>query len=127
MIEPSGVASPSGVLEALESAHAGPATVVGIISFVEATTHDIAHKLEQYGANILIVPRKHIASLLELTDFDLPVMARMVRRPLGERAVPQEKAAAGPRAAFVGGDPPASRRGNRGDRREVALATHRRV
>ena len=29
--------------------------------------------------HILIVPRKHIASLLELTDSDLPVMARMVK------------------------------------------------
>jgi putative ABC transport system permease protein len=35
----------------------GVATVVGIIAFVDATSHDIAHKLEQYGANILIVPK----------------------------------------------------------------------
>jgi G3E family GTPase len=35
MIEPSGVASPSGVLEALESAHAGPAAVVGIVDATE--------------------------------------------------------------------------------------------
>jgi len=35
----------------------GVATVVGIISFVEAMTSDINHKLEKYGANILIVPR----------------------------------------------------------------------
>jgi putative ABC transport system permease protein len=35
----------------------GVSTVVGIISFVEATTSDINHKLEKYGANILIVPR----------------------------------------------------------------------
>ena len=41
----------------------GVATVVGITSFVEATTHDIAHKLEQYGANILIVPRTENLSL----------------------------------------------------------------
>jgi putative ABC transport system permease protein len=41
----------------------GVATVVGIISYVEATTHDIAHKLEQYGANILIVPRTENLSL----------------------------------------------------------------
>jgi putative ABC transport system permease protein len=41
----------------------GVATVVGIISFVDATTHDIAHKLEQYGANILIVPRTENLSL----------------------------------------------------------------
>jgi putative ABC transport system permease protein len=41
----------------------GVATVVGIISFVEATTHDITHKLEQYGANILIVPRTENLSL----------------------------------------------------------------
>jgi G3E family GTPase len=37
VIEPSGVASPSGVLEALESAHAGPAVVVGIVDAVEFT------------------------------------------------------------------------------------------
>ena len=41
----------------------GVATVVGIISYVEATAHDIAHKLEQYGANILIVPRTENLSL----------------------------------------------------------------
>jgi putative ABC transport system permease protein len=35
----------------------GVSTVVGIISFVEAMTVDINHKLEKYGANILIVPR----------------------------------------------------------------------
>ena len=35
----------------------GVSTVVGIISFVEAMTGDINHKLEQYGANILIVPK----------------------------------------------------------------------
>ncbi len=35
----------------------GVSTVVGIISYVEAMTHDINHKLEKYGANILIVPR----------------------------------------------------------------------
>ena len=35
----------------------GVSTVVGIISFVNAMTSDINHKLEKYGANILIVPR----------------------------------------------------------------------
>jgi putative ABC transport system permease protein len=35
----------------------GVSTVVGIFSFVEAMTSDINHKLEQYGANILIVPK----------------------------------------------------------------------
>ena len=35
----------------------GVSTVVGIISFVEAMTNDINHKLEKYGANILIVPK----------------------------------------------------------------------
>ena len=35
----------------------GVSTVVGIITFVEAMTSDINHKLEKYGANILIVPR----------------------------------------------------------------------
>jgi putative ABC transport system permease protein len=35
----------------------GVSTVVGIISFVDAMTSDINHKLEKYGANILIVPR----------------------------------------------------------------------
>ncbi len=35
----------------------GVSTVVGIITYVEAMTNDINHKLEKYGANILIVPR----------------------------------------------------------------------
>lgn len=35
LIEPSGVASPLGVLEALESARAGPASVIGIVDAVE--------------------------------------------------------------------------------------------
>ena len=35
----------------------GVATVVTIISFVDAMTNDINRKLEKYGANILIVPR----------------------------------------------------------------------
>ncbi|MGB8428071.1 MAG: FtsX-like permease family protein [Desulfobacterales bacterium] len=35
----------------------GIATVVAVIGFVEAMTGDINHKLEKYGANILIVPR----------------------------------------------------------------------
>ena len=37
LIEPSGVASPSGVLEALESAGTGPASVIGIIDATEFT------------------------------------------------------------------------------------------
>jgi G3E family GTPase len=37
LIEPSGVASPSGVLEALESAGAGPAMVIGIVDVTEFT------------------------------------------------------------------------------------------
>ena len=35
----------------------GIATAVGIYTFVETVTEDINHKMEQYGANILIVPR----------------------------------------------------------------------
>jgi putative ABC transport system permease protein len=35
----------------------GVSTVVGVISFVEAMTASINHKLEQYGANILVVPK----------------------------------------------------------------------
>lgn len=35
----------------------GVSTIVGIISFVDTMTNDINHKLEKYGANILIVPR----------------------------------------------------------------------
>jgi len=35
----------------------GVATVVAVIGFVEAMTNEINHKLEKYGANILIVPR----------------------------------------------------------------------
>ncbi len=41
----------------------GVATVVAIISFVETMTGDINHKLEKYGANILIVPKTENLSL----------------------------------------------------------------
>ena len=35
----------------------GVATVVAVISFADTMTRDINHKLEKYGANILIVPQ----------------------------------------------------------------------
>ena len=35
----------------------GVATVVTILSFANAMTNDINHKLEKYGANILVVPK----------------------------------------------------------------------
>ena len=35
----------------------GVATVVAVISYVDTSTRDINHKLEKYGANILITPR----------------------------------------------------------------------
>jgi len=35
----------------------GISTIVAVISFTDAMTGDINHKLEKYGANILIVPR----------------------------------------------------------------------
>ena len=41
----------------------GVATVVAVISFSDAMTGEINHKLEKYGANILIVPRTENLSL----------------------------------------------------------------
>ena len=41
----------------------GVATVVALISLTEAMKHDINHKLEMYGANILIVPKTENLSL----------------------------------------------------------------
>lgn len=41
----------------------GVATVVALISFVKAMTNHINHKLEKYGANILIVPKTESLSL----------------------------------------------------------------
>jgi len=41
----------------------GVSTVVDIISFVEAMTDDINHKLEKYGANILILPKTEALTL----------------------------------------------------------------
>ena len=35
----------------------GVATVVGVITYVETTAHEITHKLEKYGANILVTPK----------------------------------------------------------------------
>ncbi|MBI5063713.1 MAG: FtsX-like permease family protein [Desulfatitalea sp.] len=41
----------------------GVATVVAVISFSQAMTHDINTKLEKFGANILIVPRTDTLTL----------------------------------------------------------------
>lgn len=41
----------------------GVSTVVGIMAFVEAMTDSINHKLEKYGANILIVPKTESLAL----------------------------------------------------------------
>jgi putative ABC transport system permease protein len=41
----------------------GVATVVALFSFGDAVTQDINHKLEKYGANILIVPKTESLSL----------------------------------------------------------------
>ncbi len=41
----------------------GVSTVVGLVSLTGALTDDINHKLEQYGANILIVPKTEDLSL----------------------------------------------------------------
>jgi len=41
----------------------GVSTVVALISFVDAMTENINHKLEKYGANILIVPKTENLSL----------------------------------------------------------------
>lgn len=35
----------------------GVATMVALVGLAEALTHEINHKLEKYGANILVVPR----------------------------------------------------------------------
>lgn len=50
VIEPSGVASPSGVLEALESANVGPATVVGL---VDASEFLELYRAEMFGTFFL--------------------------------------------------------------------------
>ena len=42
----------------------GVATAVSLISFVDGMTMDINHKLEKYGANILIVPKTENLSLV---------------------------------------------------------------
>ena len=41
----------------------GISTVVTLLSLVEAMTRDINHKLEKYGANILVVPKTENLSL----------------------------------------------------------------
>ena len=41
----------------------GVSTVVALISFVDAMTENINHKLEKYGANILVVPKTENLSL----------------------------------------------------------------
>jgi len=41
----------------------GVSTVVGLLTLTGAMTEDVNHKLEQYGANILVVPRTESLSL----------------------------------------------------------------
>ena len=41
----------------------GAATLVAMFSLTEALTHEINHKLEKYGANILVTPRTESLSL----------------------------------------------------------------
>src|SRR4030042_6617801 len=41
----------------------GVSTVIGLLSLVQEMKNDINHKLEMYGANILIVPKKENLSL----------------------------------------------------------------
>jgi putative ABC transport system permease protein len=41
----------------------GVSTVVALISLVDATNRDVQHKLEKYGANILVVPKTENLSL----------------------------------------------------------------
>lgn len=41
----------------------GVATLVAMLSLTEALTHEINHKLEKYGANILVTPRTESLSL----------------------------------------------------------------
>ena len=41
----------------------GVSTVVGIVSYLDAMTMDINHKLEKFGANILVVPKTETLSL----------------------------------------------------------------
>src|SRR5512139_3098731 len=50
VVEPSGVASPSGILEALASARVGPVTVVGL---VDATEFLELRRAEMYGTFFL--------------------------------------------------------------------------
>ena len=41
----------------------GVATVVAVLGFADAMSRDINHKLEKFGANILVVPARHSASI----------------------------------------------------------------
>ena len=41
----------------------GIGTVISVITYADAVTGDIQHKLEKYGANILVVPRTESLSL----------------------------------------------------------------
>ncbi len=41
----------------------GVATVVGLITLFQSVSHDILHKMEKYGANILVVPKTENLSL----------------------------------------------------------------
>jgi G3E family GTPase len=73
VIEPSGVASPSAVLEALESAAVGPATVVGI---VDASEFLELHRAEAYGTFFLDQIVNADVVLVNKTDLAGEALAR---------------------------------------------------
>ena len=37
-------------------------TVVALITLFQSVSHDIAHKMEKFGANIIVVPKSDISS-----------------------------------------------------------------
>ncbi len=66
LIEPSGIASPSGVVEALDTLHLQPVTVVGIIDVTEFLE---AHASEMYGTFFL--DQVTTSDLLVINKIDL--------------------------------------------------------
>jgi putative ABC transport system permease protein len=85
----------------------GVSAVVAFISLVEALTQDINHKLEEYGANILIVPKTENLSLtyggmtLGGVSFDMQEIRQEELKKIGSIKNAKNVAAVGP--MLIGG------------------------
>ena len=87
VIEPSGVASPSGVLEALESAGVGKATVIGVVNATEFTELYGSGMYGSFFENQIVNSDIILVNKTDLADESAIVAAEQLINSINPRAV----------------------------------------